>query len=414
MKKSGSIKSAELLSESSFFNKKESVPTEVPIINLALSADLDGGLISGLTFLAGPSRHFKSLLGLVMVKAYMDKYPDAVCLFYDSEFGITPEYIQTNGIDTTRVLHLPIEHLEQLKFDISKRLSEIERGDKVIIFIDSVGNLASKKEVEDALDEKSVADMTRARVMKSLWRIVTPHLTTKDIPCIAVNHTYQTMELYSKAVMSGGTGGMYSANQVFIIGKAQEKDGSELVGYNFTINIEKSRFVREKSKFPFTVTFEGGIQKYSGLMDIALEGNFVVKPSNGWYAKVELDTGEVGEKKRLADTDTPEFWEPLLNDEKFNWDRDDIKTLISEYFKLNTSKNERSLFIYEQKLEERDKFIHDTKYDIDNASQLDKIISSTKSIFDLIAKLRDEINKEESSGETKGSLIESASEQGLL
>jgi RecA/RadA recombinase len=317
MKKSGSIKSAELLSESSFFNKKESVPTEVPIINLALSADLDGGLISGLTFLAGPSRHFKSLLGLVMVKAYMDKYPDAVCLFYDSEFGITPEYIQTNGIDTTRVLHLPIEHLEQLKFDISKRLSEIERGDKVIIFIDSVGNLASKKEVEDALDEKSVADMTRARVMKSLWRIVTPHLTTKDIPCIAVNHTYQTMELYSKAVMSGGTGGMYSANQVFIIGKAQEKDGSELVGYNFTINIEKSRFVREKSKFPFTVTFEGGIQKYSGLMDIALEGNFVVKPSNGWYAKVELDTGEVGEKKRLADTDTPEFWEPLLNDEKF-------------------------------------------------------------------------------------------------
>ena len=317
MKKSGSIKSAELLSESSFFNKKEAVPTEVPIINLALSADLDGGLISGLTFLAGPSRHFKSLLGLVMVKAYMDKYPDAVCLFYDSEFGITPEYIQTNGIDTTRVLHLPIEHLEQLKFDISKRLSEIERGDKVIIFIDSVGNLASKKEVEDALDEKSVADMTRARVMKSLWRIVTPHLTTKDIPCIAVNHTYQTMELYSKAVMSGGTGGMYSANQVFIIGKAQEKDGSELVGYNFTINIEKSRFVREKCKFPFTVTFEGGIKKYSGLMDIALEGNFVVKPSNGWYAKVDLETGEVGEKKRLADTDTREFWEPLLNDERF-------------------------------------------------------------------------------------------------
>jgi RecA/RadA recombinase len=317
MRKSGSIKSAELLSESTFFNKKEAVPTEVPIINLALSADLDGGLISGLTFLAGPSRHFKSLLGLVMVKAYMDKYPDAVCLFYDSEFGITPEYIQTNGIDTSRVLHLPIEHLEQLKFDISKRLSDIERGDKVIIFIDSVGNLASKKEVEDALDEKSVADMTRARVMKSLWRIVTPHLTTKDIPCIAVNHTYQTMELYSKAVMSGGTGGMYSANQVFIIGKAQEKDGTELVGYNFTINIEKSRFVREKSKFPFTVTFEGGIQKYSGLMDIALEGKFVVKPSNGWYAKVDMQTGEIGDKKRLADTDSPEFWEPLLCDDKF-------------------------------------------------------------------------------------------------
>jgi RecA/RadA recombinase len=317
MKKVGSIKSVELLSESTFFNKKEAVPTEVPIINVALSGEVDGGLVSGLTFLAGPSKHFKSLLGLIMVKSYMDKYKDAICLFYDSEFGITPDYIKTNGIDTERVLHIPIEHLEQLKFDISKRLEAIERGDKVIIFIDSVGNLASKKEVEDALDEKSVADMSRARVMKSLWRIVTPHLTTKDIPCIAVNHTYQTMEMFSKSVMSGGTGGMYSANQVFIIGKAQEKDGTDLVGWNFTINIEKSRFVREKSKVPFLVTFEGGIQKYSGLMDIALEGGFVTKPSNGWYAKVDRSTGEIGEKKRMAETLSGEFWDSILKDEEF-------------------------------------------------------------------------------------------------
>jgi RecA/RadA recombinase len=316
MMKSGSLK-VELLSDSTFFNKKEPVPTEVPIINMALSGTVDGGLVSGLTFLAGPSRHFKSLLGLIMIKAYMNKYKDAVCLFYDSEFGITPDYIRTNGIDTERVIHIPIEHLEQLKFDISKRLESIERGDKVIIFIDSVGNLASKKEVEDALDGKSVADMTRARVMKSLWRIVTPHLTTKDIPCIAVNHTYQTMEIYSKAVMSGGTGGMYSANQVFIIGKAQEKDGTDLVGYNFTINIEKSRFVREKSKFPFLITFEGGIQKYSGIVEIALEGGFVSKPSNGWYAKVDQDTGEIGEKVRFVATQTDEFMLPLLNNVKF-------------------------------------------------------------------------------------------------
>ncbi len=318
MKKSGSIKSTNVLSESNFFNEKDVIPTEIPIINLALSGSLDKGLSSGLTFIAGPSRNFKSLLGLMLVKAYMKKYKDAICLFYDSEFGITPKYIETNGIDTSRILHIPIEHLEQLKFDISKRLEEMQREDKVIIFIDSVGNLASKKEVEDALDEKSVADMSRARVMKSLWRIVTPHLTTKDIPCIAVNHTYQTMELYSKAIMSGGTGGMYSANQVFIIGKAQEKDGTELSGYNFTINIEKSRFVKEKSKFPFTVLFDGGIQKYSGLLDVALEGGFVVKPSNGWYSKVDKETGEVENKKyRFADTQTSQFMEPLLQDVNF-------------------------------------------------------------------------------------------------
>ena len=282
MKKSGSIKNSSILSQSMFFNKKDMVPTDVPIINVALSGSLNGGLTSGLTFIAGESKHFKSLLGLIMVSAYMKKYPDSVCLFYDSEFGITPEYIKANNIDTSRVIHLPIEHLEQLKFDIAKRLNEIERGDKVIIFIDSVGNLASKKEAEDALDEKAVADMTRARTMKSLWRIVTPHLTTKDIPCIAINHTYKTMEMFSKSVMSGGTGGMYSANQVFIIGKSQEKDGQELIGYNFTINIEKSRFVREKSKLPFTVTFEKGLSKWSGLLDIALESGHVIKPSNGW------------------------------------------------------------------------------------------------------------------------------------
>lgn len=318
LKTAGSIKNTYTLDESNFFNIKDTIPTSVPIINIALSGSLDGGLSSGLSFIAGPSRNFKSLLGLVLVKAYMDKYKDSICLFYDSEFGITPDYIKINGIDTSRVLHIPIEHLEQLKFDISKRLEKLERGDKVVIFIDSVGNLASKKEVEDALDEKSVADMSRARVMKSLWRIVTPHLTTKDIPCIAVNHTYQTMEMYSKAVMSGGTGGMYSANQVFIIGKAQEKDGSELSGYNFTINIEKSRFVKEKSKFPFTVLFKGGIQKYSGLVDIALEGGFIVKPSNGWYALVDTKTGEIGDKKRLSDIESSEYMEQLLNNPEFN------------------------------------------------------------------------------------------------
>ena len=318
MKKSGSIKNSSILSQSMFFNKKDMVPTDVPIINVALSGSLNGGLTSGLTFIAGESKHFKSLLGLIMVSAYMKKYPDSVCLFYDSEFGITPEYIKANNIDTSRVIHLPIEHLEQLKFDIAKRLNEIERGDKVIIFIDSVGNLASKKEAEDALDEKAVADMTRARTMKSLWRIVTPHLTTKDIPCIAINHTYKTMEMFSKSVMSGGTGGMYSANQVFIIGKSQEKDGQELIGYNFTINIEKSRFVREKSKLPFTVTFEKGLSKWSGLLDIALESGHVIKPSNGWYSRVDED-GVVEDKKyRLKETDSSDFWSSILNQKTFH------------------------------------------------------------------------------------------------
>lgn len=450
MKSAGTIKMSSVLSKSEFFTEKDQVQTPYPILNIALSGKVDGGLTSGLTILAGMSKHYKSLAGLVLVQSYMKKYKDAVCLFYDSEFGVTPEYIESNGIDTNRVIHIPIEHIEQLKFDISRRLDEIKRGDKVIIFIDSVGNLASKKESEDALEGKSVADMSRAKTLKSLFRIITPHLTTKDIPCVAVNHIYMSQETYSRAIMSGGclvagtkirtngkptpieeikvgdyvdtlsglkqvihvwnpdtlengtpecleiefkdgykvvcsenhpfmidnkwveaknlspgkfvrnfnlyertseitfirpvgkksvydisvedvqhyvlengvvthnTGPMYSSDTVIIFGKSQEKDGTELMGWTFTMNIEKSRRVKEKSKLPFTVMYEGGIQKWSGMLEIAQDLGFVKKPSNGWYSRVDIETGEIEDKKfREKDTHTDSFWVPIINNDKF-------------------------------------------------------------------------------------------------
>jgi hypothetical protein len=198
------------------------------------------------------------------------------------------------------------------------QLQQIEKGNKVIIILDSIGNLASKKEVDDATEGKSVADMSRAKQMKSLFRMVTPHLTIKDIPMIVVNHTYKEIGLYPKDIVGGGTGSYYSADTIWILGRQQEKAGTEIVGYNFIINVEKSRFVREKSKIPVAVSFDGGIQKYSGLMDIALEGNFVNKPSNGWYSKVDQETGEVSpHRKRFDDTQTAEFWNDILASEKF-------------------------------------------------------------------------------------------------
>ena len=163
LKKTSTVKSTAVLSDSALFNKKDMVPTDVPVLNIALSGSIDGGLTPGLTVLAGPSKHFKSNLALLMAHAYMKKYDDAVCLLYDTEFGITPEYLESMGVDPARCIHTPIEHVEQLKFDITKQLEEIDKGDKVIIVIDSVGNLASKKELEDALDGKSVADMSRAK-----------------------------------------------------------------------------------------------------------------------------------------------------------------------------------------------------------------------------------------------------------
>jgi RecA/RadA recombinase len=311
LKAVGSVK-ASSLSDSVIFNEKEMVPTEIPIINVALSGKLDGGMTSGLTIVAGESKRFKSLLGLLQMKAYLNHYPDAVALFYDSEFGVTPEYVTAMGIPADRVLHIPIEHIEQLKFDAAKRLEEIKRGDKVFIFVDSIGLLASKKEVEDAKEEKMAADMTRAKQLKSFFRIVTPHFTTKDICGVIVNHVYKEQSLFPKDIVSGGQSVMLAANNVWIIGKSQEKDAEGIKGWNFTINVEKSRFVKEKSKLTFLVTYDGGINKWSGLIEEALEGGFVVKPSNGWYSKKGED-----KKYRLQDTNTKDFWVPILTDKTF-------------------------------------------------------------------------------------------------
>lgn len=312
LKKNSKIDQTEVLDKSELFNDKDIISTDIPMLNVALSGSLDGGLTSGLTVLAGPSKHFKSSYSLIMASAYLKKYADAVMLFYDSEFGSPEQYFKTFGIDPARVLHTPVTNVEELKFDLVNQLNGLDRGEKVIVVIDSIGNLASKKEVEDAMNEKSVADMSRAKALKGLFRMVTPYLTLKNIPLVAINHSYKTIEMYSKDVMSGGTGIYYSANAVWMIGRQQDKDDDGLHGYHFVINIDKSRFVKEKSKIPISVSFYGGIQKYSGLLEIALLGGFVTKPSAGWYQRKGDEA-----KYREKDTYTSEFWDKILADKSF-------------------------------------------------------------------------------------------------
>lgn len=124
--------------------------------------------------------------------------------------------------------------------------------------------------------------------------------------------------ILENGVVTHNTGLIYSATQAFIIGKSQEKDGTELAGWNFTLNVEKSRHVKEKSKLTFTVTFDGGVQKYSGLLPLALESGHIIKPKNGWYQRVDMETGEVIEKSyREKQLTTKEFWQPILDCPKF-------------------------------------------------------------------------------------------------
>lgn len=330
--KRSTLKTAAIMQEQSILDF-EQTPTPVPMINLALSGKLDGGLQPGITMFAGPSKSFKTCFSLVLVSAFLKKHKDSMCIFLDSEFGASKQYFTAAGIDMNQVLHIPVSNIEEAKFELVGQLDALEKGDKVIVFFDSVGNIASKKETEDALNEKSVADMSRAKALKSFFRIITPYLSLKHVPLVVVNHTYKEMSLFPKDIVSGGTGGVYSSNDIFIVSKSQEKDGTELVGFNFTLRAEKSRKIKEGSKLPITVTFDGGINKYSGLFDLALELGFIHKNSAVSYSRMFLDkeTGELvpEEKKwRRKEADCSEFWDDLLNDEYF------IKT-VEHHFLLD-------------------------------------------------------------------------------
>ena len=328
LKKSSRVTGTDVLSDSKLFGEKELTTTAVPMVNVALSGSIDGGLASGLTVLAGPSKHFKTSFALLMASSYLKKHDDAVLLFYDSEFGSPQSYFEAFDIDPARVLHTPVTNIEELKFDLIHQLNEIDRKEKVIVVIDSVGNIASKKEVEDAENMKSVADMTRAKALKGLFRMITPMLTIKDIPLLAINHTYMEQGMFPKAVVSGGTGVMYSADNVWIIGRRQEKTGTEITGYDFVINVEKSRFVKEKSKIPISVSWEGGIEKWSGLTEVALDLGYVVKPKNGWYqAKNPADGSELSGNVRMKDTLKKEFWDNIL-------EKTDFATALEEKYKV--------------------------------------------------------------------------------
>jgi len=205
--KNSSLKLARPLNSSILTEECEPIETDVPALNIAFSGKLDGGISPGFYQIAGPSKHFKTSFGLVAVASYLKKYDDSIVFFFDSEFGASMSYFDRFGITEEmreRIIHLPFQNLEELKFELVKQLDSVERGEHVMFFIDSIGLSASKKEVEDALAEKSSQDMTRAKQLSSIARMITPVLSMKQVVCLAINHVYKTQEMFAKDVVSGG------------------------------------------------------------------------------------------------------------------------------------------------------------------------------------------------------------------
>ena len=345
LKKNSTLKdNTYVLSESPVYEEPKFVDTGVPMMNVALSGSLTGGLVPGVTTIAGPSRHFKSMFALLMAKGFLEEHPEGALIFYDSEHGSPKGYFENFGIDPDRVLYIQIKDIEELKFNLMNQLKELTKSDDVMIIVDSLGNLASKKEVDDALDEKSVADMTRAKAFKSLFRMITPYIKEFEVPFVNINHTYDSIGLYPTKIVSGGTGIVYSSDTVWIVGRRQNKVGTEIMGYDFIINVDKSRFVKEKSLIPITVTFEGGVQQSSGLLDAALAGDFVVR-SGAWYQRINSSTGEaIGKKFQRKDTIPLEFWDEFFADDKF-------VNFIENYYKLGGKVTATQEIVSEEELE---------------------------------------------------------------
>jgi hypothetical protein len=263
-----------------------------------------------------------------MAKGYLRKYDDAILLFFDSEFGAPKDYFYNvlNKEFAKRVIHSPVLTVEDLRNQMMLQLEGLDRDDHVIFIVDSIGGLASIKETNDSLEGNDTVDMTRAKAMKSLFRLITPRLTLKNFTMINIGHTYQTLEKFSTEVLSGGTGAVLAADTIFFIGKQQEKDNlKKFVGWNFIINIEKSRYVIEKSKLSVVVTYKNGINPYSGMFDLAVELGIVLNPTKGYY---QYPNGDSNKTRRSEIESNKDTMKEIVNNPTF-------QKLIKEKFMLN-------------------------------------------------------------------------------
>lgn len=328
---------ASTLLESKIFEEIEPIRTPIPGINLANSGELDGGLIPGFKLICGQSKHFKTLFGLLELKSFQQKYPDGEAIFLTNEFGSPDEYFKSLNIDVDTVVVSPFQDIEELASYLVRALNAIDpaKNEKVFILIDSIGSAASVKEIADTEAGESKTDMTRAKMLKALSRIILPRIHLKGAYITGINHIYMTMEMYSKAVVGGGQGIYLAADTIWIIGRQQEVEGTgkdrEITGYNFIINIEKSRHVKEKSKIPITVNYQKGISRWSGMFDLAMDAGVIVSPTKGWYSLVDSATGEVSEKKfRRGDVeDDNQFWFNVIKTTPLKqWIKDNYKVAL--------------------------------------------------------------------------------------
>lgn len=252
------------------------VDTGSYVFNALVSGSLFGGIPSNkITAIAGESGTGKTFFCLSVVRNFLNSNPDAGVIYFETESALNKQMIESRKIDSKRMVIFPIDTIEEFRTQavriIDKYIEQPKEERKPLMFVlDSLGMLATNKEVQDATDDKNVRDMTKAQLTKSVFRVLTLKLGKANMPMLVTNHTYDVIGSYvPQKEMGGGSGLKYSASTIIYLSKKKEKDGTDLIGNIIKCEAKKSRLTREGSKVETRLFFdERGLEKYYGMLEL--------------------------------------------------------------------------------------------------------------------------------------------------
>ena len=294
------------------------VDTGSYIINALVSGSLFGGLPSNkVTALAGESSTGKTFFALSVVGNFLRDNPTGGVIYFESESAISREMIEERGIDSKRMIIMPVATIEEFRTQAVRILDKYMKEPKdervpMLFVLDSLGMLSTSKEMEDISNDKQVRDMTKSQLIKGAFRVLTLKLGQANVPMVVTNHTYDVIGSYVPTKeMGGGTGLKYAASTIIYLGKKKEKDGTEVVGNIIKCEAKKSRLTKEGSKVETRLFFdERGLDKYYGLLELGEQYGVFERVGN----RIKIDGTSVYPKSILADPEkyfTPEVMEKL-------------------------------------------------------------------------------------------------------
>tara|TARA_S200000501_G_scaffold12567_1_gene11106 strand:+ start:5903 stop:6955 length:1053 start_codon:yes stop_codon:yes gene_type:complete len=284
------------------------------ILNALVSGDIYRGIPSNkITALAGESATGKTFFALGMVQKFLDDNPEGNVVYFESESALTQEMLEDRGIDTNRILLVPVTTIEEFRtqaVNIIDGFDKQKKGDEKLFFVlDSLGMLSTIKETEDIGSGKNVRDMTKAQVIKGTFRVLTLKLGKVGIPMIVTNHTYDVIgSMFPQKEMGGGSGLKYAASSIIYLSKKKEKDGTEVIGNIIHCKNQKSRLTVENKMVDVRLTYDKGLDKHYGLLDLALKYGIFKQTST----RIELPNGTTQFGKTINNNPEKYFTEDIL------------------------------------------------------------------------------------------------------